>query len=176
MPAIDSVLAASARTFDYGIRLLAGIPPHRFARLASPGGVTIQSNHPAFVYGHLTLYPAIVLRSCGLDDSPAARDAPPPADFERLFGRRVPCLDDPAGTIYPPMDAIVSAYQRAWRAGLDALRAIPDDAWTQPNRDPDRKATFTTAGFAAVFLLCNHSAVHLGQVSAWRRMEGLGPT
>ncbi|MBL8758938.1 MAG: DinB family protein [Phycisphaerae bacterium] len=175
MPAIDSVLAAAARTFDYGNRLLAGIQPHRFARLAAPGGVTIHSNHPAFVFGHLALYPAIVLRSCALDHAPAADAAAPPSDFERLFGRRVPCRDDPAGTIYPPMDAIVSSYQRAWRAGLDALRALPDDTWTQPNRDEARNQTFTTVGFAAVFLLCNHSAVHLGQVSAWRRMEGLGP-
>ncbi len=45
----------------YAQRLCKDIPANIFGCLATPGGVTIDSNHPAFVIGHLNLYPVRVL-------------------------------------------------------------------------------------------------------------------
>ncbi len=176
MSAIEGVIWAASRSVDNGRKLLAGITPVRFARLAVASGADaaapVQSNHPAFVYGHLALYPAIVLRTCGMSDEAARADAP--AAFDRLFGKGAACVDDADGRIYPPMAEITGAFFNAFERGLPALAKVPDEAWDQPNPDPARAGTFTTVGFACVFLLCNHTALHLGQVSAWRRIEGLG--
>ena len=44
-------------SLGYADRLLTGIPADRFARFATVGGTAVNSNHPAFVYGHLCLRP-----------------------------------------------------------------------------------------------------------------------
>ncbi len=49
----------------YAKRLLVGIPVDRFARFAAPGRQVVESNHPAFILGHLSLYPANVVRLLG---------------------------------------------------------------------------------------------------------------
>ncbi|MBM99333.1 MAG: hypothetical protein CMJ77_10495 [Planctomycetaceae bacterium] len=41
---------------DYAEKLLTDVIPDKFARLGSPGGSPIQSNHAAFIYGHLMLH------------------------------------------------------------------------------------------------------------------------
>ena len=39
----------------YTERLLKDVTPANFARFASPGGHVVESNHAAFVLGHLAL-------------------------------------------------------------------------------------------------------------------------
>lgn len=192
---IPHLLAAARRSVEYGKRLLSGIEPAAFARLPRVGMLAanadaasraaalacpaVQTNHPAFVYGHLSLYPAIVLRTCSIAGSvlPAlpAWQSSNGGDYASLFGRGAPCVDDPAGTIYPPMHTIVRAYAEGFDAVFAALETLPPEALSRPNADSARSATFTTVGFALFFLLSNHTATHLGQVSAWRRIAGLGP-
>lgn len=77
--------------------LLKGISPATFARKPDIGGRVIDTNHPAFVFGHLSLYPFGALTMLGLD----ATKAPKPAGFDDLFAAGKECRDDPAGTIYP---------------------------------------------------------------------------
>ena len=53
---LGNIIADSlAVSLAYGERLLAGVSGERFARFSTPGGVVIASNHPDFVYGHLSL-------------------------------------------------------------------------------------------------------------------------
>ena len=55
MGQIGQIIAASAATAPlYAQRLLAGVTPDKFARIARLGGVELKSNHPAFVFGHLS--------------------------------------------------------------------------------------------------------------------------
>lgn len=165
------ILAASRRSRDLGERLLAGIAPSAFARFPAPAGQVIRTNHPAFIYGHLALYPAKILFICG--KNPTA--AQPPASFDALFKRETPCLDDPDGAIYPPMAEIAACFLRGYDAAFAALADLPESVLAQPNPDARLAQTFPTVGFCATFLLTSHLAGHLGQVSAWRRCMGLGP-
>ncbi|RMF39461.1 MAG: DinB family protein [Planctomycetota bacterium] len=156
----------------YAQRLLADIPPERFARLAVPGGVLIQSNHPAFILGHLSLYPAKVLQLLGQD----ASDVLPPAEFERLFSRDATCVDDPDGSIYPPQSAIVERFNTGYARAIEAIRGAPDEQLYAPNPvDTPMRQVCPTLGGLLAFYLTGHVMVHLGQLSAWRRMEGLPP-
>jgi len=44
-----------------------------------------------------------------------------------------------------------------------------------PNPNPRLKDGLPTVRDAVSFLLTGHLALHLGQLSAWRRMTGLAP-
>lgn len=172
MPQIaDLIVATGAVSLRYAEGLLKDIEPNQFARLPAPGGKPIQTNHPAFVFGHLSLYPRRVLALCGREaDAPAN-----PPKFEDLFKNGQPCLDDPTGTIYPPMDAIVAHFMGATRAALVALPKVDDAVFAKPNPLEGRmRELFPTIGIAANFMLGGaHAMSHLGQVSAWRRCMGL---
>lgn len=156
----------------YAARLLEGIPEDRFARLASPGSEPIQANHPAFVVGHLCLYPVKVLEALGVDPQPAA----PPAGYEELFSKNATCTDDPQGDIYPSKDELIACFETTYTAAIAGLRNATDDLLGQENpNDTPMKAICKTLGSQLAFYMTGHVMTHLGQLSTWRRMEGLPP-
>jgi hypothetical protein len=56
-----------------------------------------------------------------------------------------------------------------------ALRSTPEDVFQQSNPAEGRmKELFPTIGSVQAFYCGGHMMMHLGQASAWRRMEGLG--
>ena len=67
MGQIGQILAASGGLGPlYARRLLGGVTPKNYARLAKAGGMPVQSNHAGFVLGHLDMYPTKVLERLGL--------------------------------------------------------------------------------------------------------------
>ena len=52
-------------SIGYAERLLAGIDNDQFGRLPHVGEQVIQSNHPAFIYGHLSLYAPKIIANLG---------------------------------------------------------------------------------------------------------------
>lgn len=167
----ETIAATGKRPRGYAERALAGIPSEKFARKPVVGGVTIETNHPAFVYGHLALYPARVFALLGQDAGAAGT---PPA-WTDLFKAGAPCRDDPQGTIYPKMAEITSAFMRNYDAALAAVAKADDAVFARPLPDENYRQHFPTIGIAALVFLNNHVAMHMGQVSAWRRCMGLGP-
>ncbi len=167
---LGNVIADSLQvSLGYADRLLKEVPAERFGRFAAPGGVVVASNHPAFVYGHLSLYAPKVLLQIG-------HPAPPlPDQFEVRFSKDAACADDVDGDLYPARDEIVDFFREGYRMVMAALRSTPDDAFEKPNPATGRmKDLFPTIGSAQAFYCGGHMMMHLGQVSAWRRMEGLG--
>ena len=158
-------------SLSYGHRMLTGVTPLIFARYAAPGGLVIESNHPAFVYGHLSLYGSRVIEQLGGD----ASSVTPSAKFQELFSKDAKCQDDPSGTIYPGQDEITEAFFKSYETCLDALRHAPDEAFQQPNPSGGRMTElFPTLGSMQAFYVGGHIMMHMGQISAWRRMVGLG--
>lgn len=165
----NTILASAKLTKRMSEALLKDVSPQQFARLANVGGTAVQSNHPAFVYGHLAIYFPKVLSALG---QPAPANPPM---FEELFSNGKPCIDDPEGAKYPPMDAIVSQYNLGYEAAIAALSKASDADLAKPNPAEGRmKEMFPTVGEIINFLLGVHPMSHLGQISAWRRMMGLG--
>ena len=61
---LGNVIADSLQlSLGYAERLLKNVPADRAGRFAVPGGVVVESNHPAFIYGHLSLYAPKILPS-----------------------------------------------------------------------------------------------------------------
>jgi hypothetical protein len=170
---MGNIIAASCTLgMTYAERLLKDIPDHDFARFARPGGQLVTSNHPAFVFGHLSLYGPRIVEQLGGDVS-AIR---PPEQFESLFSKDATCRDDPDGTLYPPPTAITETFFAGYRAAIETLRATDDARFLEPNpaTGPIRD-TFPTKGAMHAFYVGGHLMMHLGQISAWRRMMNLAP-
>jgi len=153
----------------YSERLLKNVTPEQFARYAVVNGKVIESNHPAFAYGHLCLYGPRIFSQFG-KTGPVAPDS-----FEAIFSKDAKCTDDPDGKIYPSMSVVSQVYFDGYKAALELLRSLPDSAFQVANPVGGRMTDlFPTLGSLHAFYCGGHMMMHLGQVSAWRRMMGLG--
>ena len=172
MPNIGPMIAASAKLgLGYGERLLKDIRPDQFARFAAIGDTTIQSNHPSFIFGHLSLYANRVVSGVGDD----ASSLQPSDAFMKAYSKDATCVDDPDGSIYPAMDEVTEAFFSGYRAAVTALENAEDDVFAQPNPNEAMRAKFPTQGAMIGFYVGGHVMMHIGQLSAWRRAMGLGP-
>jgi hypothetical protein len=169
---LGNIIADSlALSLNYSRRMLVGVTPDQFARFARPGGQIVQSNHAAFVYGHLSLYSSRIIEQLDAEASILT----PTDRFQTAFSKDAQCVDDPTGEIYPAMNDITEAYFQGYEAALAVLREAPDSALQKPNPSGGRMTElFPTLGSMQAFYVGGHIMLHLGQVSAWRRMLGLG--
>ena len=167
----DTITRGARMSVWLAEQMLKDVKPEFFARKPSFGSRVIETNHGAFIYGHLALYPAKWMAIVGLDGSPAAA----PAGYDDLFGAGKECKDDPAGTIYPPMREITDAFFKAHKIAIETVPSVADDVLARPNpREGRIKENFPTVGGMLMFYMTNHMMLHIGQMSAWRRCFGLG--
>ena len=165
------ITTGAERAIGLGQKLLENVPDERFARFAPGAEGLINANHPAFIYGHLAIYPCRILQAAGLD----ASSIEPPAHYDDLFAAGKECVDDPDGSVYPKRDEIVDLFVRAHRAAIDGVAGLSDDQLKAKHPIEGRMAeAFPTVGHVASFLLVGHTMMHLGQMSTWRRAIGLG--
>jgi hypothetical protein len=160
---------------EYAAKLLVGIKPEQAARKprfetdAAP--FTVDTNHPTFVFGHLSLYPARILQMAGLDSG----DTAAPEEWQALFKAGVQCEDDPTGTIYPTFDDVTTRFLKATDLCLVGIASLDDRTLLRPTPEERYREKFPLAGSAINFMLNNHVMMHMGQVSVWRRCFGLPP-
>ncbi|MGD9790532.1 MAG: DinB family protein [Phycisphaerales bacterium] len=176
----ELTLPAANRVRDNAVALCHGVDPkvaaHRptFEHDGKP--VTIETNHPVFILGHLAIYPPMMLTLLGRD----ASRVQVPESYTTLFGRGVKSHDArhmPEGLAYPSFDEVRDAFI----AGHDAVvAAIPtiDDALLLSNTPKDSRYAerFPKLGQVFQFFMLTHPMLHLGQFSTWRRCMGLGPS
>ena len=168
----QTVTRTFSRTKGLANGLLEGVSAEQFARFPVADGKAINTNHAAFVYGHLSIYPKTILGVLGKDSSSIEI----PAKFTDLFMHGVDCQDDPNGDIYPPMDEIVSYFNKAHDVLIDAINEIDDETLNAVFTGDDWYVDFAqTPASLCIFMLHDHYMFHLGQMSAWRRCVGLGP-
>jgi hypothetical protein len=171
-----SIKAGAEVALFYADALLKTIPSEQFSVMpttsATVGSATLQGrdiNSPAFNLGHLAIYPDLrVLPLIGRED--LVRPLPFSAD---LFKAGAPCVDKP-GT-YPSKDVLVDTFMARYRAAIDAVAQASGEQLAKENPMEGRmKEMFPTVGAAVNFLLVGHTQSHLGQISVWRRVMGLG--
>ncbi|MFI4859680.1 MAG: DinB family protein [Phycisphaerales bacterium JB063] len=161
---------SAARARGLAQALLKDVDPQRAARLAQGANGPIDANHPTFVYGHLSLYHPMLITMLGQDPG----DAAVPDTYDALFNRTAQCIDDPDASKYPPLEEVVEHFMRGSEAAQNAVSNASDEAFATPTPNEKYRAIFPTVGDMANFLLNDHVMFHLGQVSTWRRCEGLG--
>jgi DinB family protein len=168
------IQAGTTRVFGLSEALTSGIDAKQFARKPNFDDRCIDCSHPAFNFGHLAIYPKMVLTLCGADEA-VIKEVTAPEAWEALFTHGSECHDDPDGSIYPAKDELVEAYLSWNRKAVEVVAELSDDTFAKPN---PAGGTFTemlpTLGIMANFMFNDHTMFHLGQVSTWRRTMGLG--
>jgi DinB superfamily len=163
--AAEIILPGAKMTLGLVQAMNADIPADKFARM--PDGV--DTNHPAWAMGHLSIYFDMVLELLGRPELAKPNDA-----YMELFKNGSQCKDDPNGTIYPSKDEIMSYFVERMNTTIDAVAAADGSVLSAAN-ETMMSERFPTVGAVANFMLGHHVMMHVGQISAWRRAMGLGP-
>lgn len=151
------------RSVGFADKVLADIPADKFAHAAVKG-----ANHPAFIVGHLCLYPNRVFMVLGRNDLIVER-----AGWPELFQAGAVCSND--ASKYPSKDALIKAFNEGWNKVLEVLPGVDEATLARDNPVEGRfREIFPKVGTAVMFLCTSHLMMHLGQISTWRRAIGLG--
>jgi len=160
MFSVESIVYAWDNQLRYALALLEDVTDEQM--VLRPGG---NMNHPAWILGHVMLYHPIVPRLL------AGEAFADPAD-DVLFGfRGQGPLDDVAayGTKASQVRRFADGHERVAQA---LLAARPDD-FTRPPSLPRWAKDYPTVEFMLPDLIVFHEAMHIGQISIWRRAAGL---
>ena len=120
-------------------------------------------NHPAWLLGHVSIYnPVIValLTAQSFGDpwqEPCGKNSEPVADR----------------SAYPAADEILNRFTSGVDLAMAAMADAPAEAWSAKLEHPTWGKQFDTVAPAVTFLSTAHLALHLGQLSGWRRAMGL---
>ncbi len=158
--AIDSTVNHSFH-FSVGFlkSLLEGIDTDKMAHQPSPG-----MNHPAWIVGHL-----VTAMEFGAKLAGATYKAPD--GWSDLFGMKSEPSDD--GSKYPDMTTLLAELDKSVAAVMPSLESIGSDALAAQMPDEGFRKMMPTVGDGLTFLINGHIAMHVGQLSAWRRACGM---
>jgi uncharacterized damage-inducible protein DinB len=155
----EQLCQAAAINVDYARRLVEDIPEDQMAAQPAPG-----MNHAAWVLGHLTyVFDSMMV---------VWREKPSmSAEWKALFN--VPSQPLPERDKYPSKAELWDAYQKAYKRIVDVVTTASDEDLNREFPNPRLRAAMPTVGTAMIHILTSHQGQHLGQLSAWRRAQGL---
>ena len=156
---MDDVLTVAKLNLEYGKKLVADLSDEQMCLQPAAG-----MNHAAWVIGHLTFVGDSMIKVWG--ENPGL-----PREWVELFNLASKPTDD--RTRYPAKAVLTEAYVKAYERLMDAVKGAPAEAFQREFPNPKLRGTLPTVGVAMVHILTSHHALHLGQLSAWRRAQGL---
>ena len=122
-------------------------------------------NHPALTIGHLAYTNNFAATLLG-------HPMECPAEWKELLGNSAKPQAD--RSLYPSKAVLLSALESAHSRLKAAIVSAKPEQLAEPA--PERmRNRYPTVEHVLLFLLTAHEAVHLGQLSAWRRASGLPP-
>jgi hypothetical protein len=157
---LSPLLHAWNLNLGYAKRLVTDLPDHQMAFQPAP-----HMNHAAWVLGHL---------ACTADMLGAMIGSKPvcPPEWTSLFDwNSTPSSD---ASLYPTKAVLLTALEAAHTSIAAALPSIPESRWTDPTPIEEVRGFLPMLGDCFVFVMAAHENMHLGQLSAWRRVQGLG--
>ncbi len=156
---VEFLLYSWDKNLDYAQKLVADVPGDRMVHQPAIG-----MNHPAWVLGHLNAYHPVIV---SLAKGETFRDP-----RKHRFGM----LSKPEAdaSVYPAKDELVGAFVRGHEEAKAALQAASAGFLDGPVTLERWKNYFPSVGAVLVYLMALHEATHLGQLSAWRRVQGMG--
>lgn len=150
-----------AKNLEYAQKLTAELPADKWTFQPAAG-----MNHAAWVIGHLARTSDVV--GSLLDKKPAAQ----PENWQHLFGPvSVPVADASA---YPAGEVLIGALEAAHSRVTGALQAVDLAILDQPPTIERLVSRFPTLRPFVTHVMLTHEMLHLGQLSAWRRVQGMG--
>jgi hypothetical protein len=137
------------------------IPDERMAEQPLP-----NVNHPAWILGHLAYSGDAAVGRLGGQKTLADGWTQKYGPGSRLLAVRAE---------YPPKKELLLILEERFEHARRLAAVATKEHMAHPNPNPRMKAGLPTVGDSVAFLLTGHLAVHLGQLSAWRRMVGMPP-
>ncbi len=157
---IEPLIFAMNHTRNATLKLVADLNDQQMVAQPAPG-----TNHPAWVLGHLL---QVDYRLLNLLGGPA-----PEVDEQwrqTYGGKSTPVAD---ASKYKPKQFYVERLAATREKIIARLRAMKPEDFQQPTPDPAMRERFPTIGHVAMVLGTWHEAYHAGQLSTWRRVQGL---
>ena len=155
---LETLLRVAQINIGYAKSLLKDLPDEQLCLVSSPG-----MNHPAWIIGHVSwAYDTIVV----------LLEQPPRTDehWRSLFSNGTQAVAERER--YPSKQVLLDTFLATSQAAIEALRVAPDDVLARELPWPQFRRIMPTVGVAAANILTNHTTLHLGQLSAWRRLHG----
>lgn len=146
---------------QYAHLLTNDIPDERFAEQPLPG-----VNHPAWIIGHIAVTGDFVSSICGGQKHC-------PETWGKQFGPGSVMTGNRGD--YPSKAELIQTLDRAFLAAHEVVPSATEEQLARPNPNRRMREGLPTLREACAFLLTGHFGVHLGQLSAWRRMIGVSP-
>ena len=155
----NAILRSFAYNLHYANRLLRDVPDDRMSEQPFPA-----MNHPTWIIGHLA-------DTCDLmaDWLEVARICP--SGWNYLFDNRSEPKAD--RNIYPDRAEVCEVLSQGHKAISAAFEAASQDVLEKPLPRESMRSLFPTVLDGVVFEMTDHEAIHLGQLSAWRRAMGM---
>jgi hypothetical protein len=121
-------------------------------------------NPPAFTLGHLVVVNDYALKSLG-----EARLAP--AEWHKRFRPGASPKDDQSP--WPAKSELLQLLENGCQRIVTAAAKADPERMNQPhNSDFFKETPVKTVGDTIAHLMTSHLAFHIGQISAWRRVQG----
>ena len=160
----NAIARGSTMSLGYVLGLAEDIPADHWHDKCMDG-----MNHPAFIYGHLAIYPNRVLGAF-LDREDLVVECP----FDAApLGQGEDGGGDQA--LYPAKDLVLPFMKERYETIIGILPEVPSSVFSAPNPMEGKFAEMLpTRGDAVSFMMNNHIMMHAGQVSFWRRAMGMG--
>ena len=155
----EHLLRAAATNIEYAKKLVADIPDDQMAVQPAP-----SMNHAAWVLGHL----AYVFDSMIGVWNQKPNMSP---EWKELFN--VASKPQPERSKYPSKAALWDAYEKAYQRIVEVVKTASDADLDREFPNPRLRPVLPTVGVAMIHILTSHQGQHLGQLSAWRRAQGL---
>jgi hypothetical protein len=95
------------------------------------------------------------------------------ASWEQQFGTG--SVPSEASGDYPSKAELLESLADGQRRIRERLAELGENGLAAPLPDVRFRPFFPTLGDAVLHVLTSHAGVHVGQVSVWRRVVGLGP-
>ncbi len=121
-------------------------------------------NHPAFVLGHISYYAGICVELLG--GTPQFEDGE-----AELYQIGVECNESAP---YPSKEALLKRFEDRCEFAASFIESCDEATLATSAKDTPFAERFETLGQVASFMLTSHPSFHIGQISGWRRVAGMG--
>lgn len=159
---INGYLFTWNKNLDYAQRLVADLTEEQM--VAQPAtNPDAPSNHAAWILSHLNAY-LPVIASIIKDE-----------EFEDPKHHPFGMLSKPESSrdVYESKEVMVQAFVDGHQNVIELLSRCDDSVFGNQIKLSRWESVMPTAGIALPYLMLNHENMHLGQLSAWRRIQGL---
>jgi hypothetical protein len=162
MSIIDGLTFAWNKNRDYAASLVADLDDQQMILQPAPEGKA-EANHPAWVLSHLNAYVAVI------------KSIVQGVDFEDPKGHPFGMLSKPCGdaSVYASKESLIAEFVNGHDEVSSLLKSHGEPVLANEIKLERWQEVMPSASIALPYLMLSHENSHLGQLSAWRRIQGM---